>query len=311
MSGNIVNGRPLLFLKGHEKEVLDKVVDYGQIIISGCSDIVIENSILSVPIMVGYSTGVIVSNNTITGATFGLILMGIEDSYVFDNVITGYGPKPGEGVGIDIRDSYSSVLENNLVTDSDEGISVSKSQHITIKLNEIRNCSMGIELGNTEYIDVINNTIDASGYSGISIWGYSSLSWSVHAASMESSINILWNDFVNNDISGIDNGVSAANYAYNYWSDYEGEDLDGDGFGETPYHLEGSSGATDNHPRMFLLSEGPPESTETTTTTTTTGQNGSDQGELSGISDLIVPVTILGVVSIIAVAAVVLKRGGN
>jgi nitrous oxidase accessory protein NosD len=36
----------------------------------------------------------------------------------------------------------------------------------------------------------------------------------------------------------------------NYWSDYRGEDKDGDGFGESPHRILGSTFETDHHPAI-------------------------------------------------------------
>jgi len=36
----------------------------------------------------------------------------------------------------------------------------------------------------------------------------------------------------------------------NYWSDYTGEDLDGNGIGDTPYLIPDKGKATDNYPLM-------------------------------------------------------------
>lgn len=307
MSGNMVNGGPVLFLKGQEDAVLN-VVDYTQVVLLDNLNVIIRDSILSTPIMVGYSQNVTISGNTISDTYWGMVFVAVRNFTVSNNTIIGLGAE--YGAGMVFKNSNEAIIENNTIADISRGMEISISHHFIIRFNKITACFLGLELGGTAYIDIINNTIVASDDRGIYVWGSLSLPPSTYMiASTESSINILWNDFIGNGISGVDDSISAPNYAYNHWSDYEGEDVDGDGFGETPYYVEGTSGAEDNYPRLFLLSGELPVTTTTTDSTTTdvtTSITTSDELPTPFPTELILGIGGVGVVIIIA--AYVLKK---
>ncbi|MFX1417135.1 MAG: NosD domain-containing protein, partial [Promethearchaeota archaeon] len=83
---------------------------------------------------------------------------------------------------------------------------------------------------------VVNNTCSGSTSHGIYLDG--------------SEYNdIQWNGIVDSSTSGADVYGIGNVFNYNYWSDYAGNDVNGDGIGDTSYS---GSGFGDSHPLMYL-----------------------------------------------------------
>ena len=140
---------------------------------------------------------------------------------------------------------------------SQKGISLSDRKNVTVTDMVIMNYHIGVSCGGTaSNITILNNDIGSCGI-GIEFLG-------------SSSNLVKYNTFKNNDIDIAINYVSENNLitiAYNnlndyvqvwmseqqtinmnYWSDYNGEDSDGDGVGDSPYFY--NEILQDNHPLM-------------------------------------------------------------
>lgn len=158
------------------------------------------------------------SNMVINNDWWGVQLFGSRDCIIQDNYIQSY-------FGVYIR----STSENNIVT-----------------RNTVVNCvEDGIEMSSkSSYNTITENIIAGNGIYGIEI---PSLSGCKH--------NKIYNNFLYNNAGGNarthnltnqwDNGELEGG---NYWDDYTGEDLDHDGFGDTPHAVFG--GGFDNYPLM-------------------------------------------------------------
>jgi len=88
--------------------------------------------------------------------------------------------------------------------------------------------------------------------------------------------NLYHNNFVNNQYNAFDDGNNQWDDGYpsggNWWSDYTGEDSDGDGIGDTPYYISGGSN-NDGYPLMDLMVNIPPAK-PSIPTGPSTGNNG-------------------------------------
>jgi parallel beta-helix repeat protein len=176
-----------------------------------------------------------VVNNIITSNNNGVQLNGLF------NIITGNIINSNEYCGIAIHyfmggaASYS-IITDNTIKYNREGISIGGPYNF-ISDNNISDNNDGITIGEEHNIITANN-ISSNNNSGIHV---------------EYGINNILhhNNFRNNGENAYDNWENNwddGEYG-NYWSDYTGEDNNGDGIGDTPYLIPGGE-CEDRYPMM-------------------------------------------------------------
>lgn len=160
----------------------------------------------------------------------------------------------GSFYGIYLVDATENVLADNMVSRNTYGIHLqSSSRNVAVGNDSSGNLyqspgGYGINLFGSHDNEIKDNIMRANENQGI---------WTI-----QSRGNAIYrNDLVGQDFSGggRGNGVDdlGANTWHseelkqgNYWSDYEGEDADGDGIGDTPHPVPGGGNAKDLYPSM-------------------------------------------------------------
>ncbi|ASJ01885.1 hypothetical protein A3L09_00725 [Thermococcus profundus] len=212
-----------------------------------------------------------VSSCILSGNYYGIRIVSASNVRVFDNRIcdTVAGIF---GTGMD-----SSTIENNLVTRTGTGLYLHLSKGNVVRGNIITGADRAIIIDSHSDANVIFENDFLENTEGILIH--------------DSRNNVI---YLNNIVSGTSNGAEGDNtwnspeemtyeylgeslgpsYLGNYWSDYSGEDSDGNGVGDSPYAIP-SGGEVDKYPLMYPWEGGRISAPSITTTSSTTATTSS------------------------------------
>jgi parallel beta-helix repeat protein len=199
---NIVNGKPLVYLE----DVSDcKVEDAGQVILVNCTNITVENLVLS---------------NTYVGVT----LLKTRNSRISNNTVCNNGyyislrnTARWDGYGIYLHDSSNNnITGNNVSNNRIFGIHLTdSSNNNTITGNNVNNNDDGIELYDSSNNNIIGNNVSNNSDFGI------------HLTDSSNNNTIIGNNVNNNLEEGIElsrssnNNTITGNNVNNYWEGIE------------------------------------------------------------------------------------------
>jgi len=200
--------------------------------------------------------------NELTNSIWGITLRHSPENKIESNRISSHkfeSAKLTQGLQgiIIVHDSDNcSIVGNTVINNSEYGINIQSSSHISVCGNNITNNKSGLKISYSS-----NNTVTANNISDSSEF----------AIYFSNSNNTAFysNNFINNakqiddhywhvtrwhspSVNIWDNGIEG-----NYWSNYNGTDNDGDGIGDTPYIIDEKN--QDNYPLIepFIIPEFP------------------------------------------------------
>lgn len=170
--------------------------------------------------------------------------------------LKGFTIQNGAGEGISIYGfNQSTISDNAIILNGFDGIYIENSVGNTIKNNIISNNALKIELGGiglygSDRNIISNNTITLQSRG---IWAESSNNNTIYDnnilknnVGVELSVcnnSVFYNNnFINNTYLQVDSYASSNAWDNgtqgNYWSDYQGRDVNSDGIGDTPYDID-------------------------------------------------------------------------
>lgn len=264
---NEVNGKPLLFWKNKTSGSIS--MNYGQIILANCSNVIIKDQLLnncSIGIQLGYSfDNQILNCTSFSNTRYGVSLYQSDGNLIKYNNLS-YNNKGifssvsnnndiiqnnihNNDFGIEVIYSDNNCIENNTIDNNANGIYLHEANANDISLNEISENSLGIHLFvMTNYNNITYNKI-SNNSDGIILFGSSGNR--IFHNTIQNNTNQADDDRADNPW---DNGYP---HGGNFWSDYNGiddfkgpyQDIPGsDGIGDTPYIIDADS--QDNYPLM-------------------------------------------------------------
>ncbi len=161
-----------------------------------------------------------ISKNLLMGNSNGISLIFSRNNHISSNLVIS-----NTYTGLHLSSSSSNVISNNNVSGSVTGIYLEASNNNNISGNVVTTNVEGIDIGYGYDNTIYHNNLDNA--------NINAQAWPVNGT----------NDW-DHDGEG------------NYWHDYKGHDVNGDGIGETSYHVPTSGGAydQDRYPLMGQFS---------------------------------------------------------
>jgi nitrous oxidase accessory protein len=220
--GNVVIGdrAPTMGLRGDPIrlwEVRDSVVD-DNVVIAGRD------------VLVWYSDGNRIEHNRITGSRYGTHLMYSSHNHVAGNTYAG------DIVGMFVMYSHDVVLDGNVIADATGaagmGVGLKDSGDVVVSDNVFVHDQTGLYIDATPLDRGETLTVDRN------LFGRCDAALIFHSDGSHDVVRD--NDFIADaTIVRVDGGgdARAAAWTGNYFDDYAGYDLDGDGRGDLPYEL--------------------------------------------------------------------------
>jgi len=273
VSGNILNGKPIIFWQNKIGGELP--LNAHQVILINCTAIEIKNNQLSnasVGLMLAYSSFINVYDNSIANNSWYsvFILSSHYSNFTKNDISDNLDTR-----GVWIINSSNNLFSNNSLSSNNVGITLDACTNNLFIENKINNQRLdAFYIRNSSYNEFIKNTIrgvrdtafifgENSSYNIINNNTISDaiMGWGITLGYDTSHNVIKWNDFINNtgpwfgNSQAHDSGINNI-FLNNYWNEWTTPELDGDGFVDYPYAIDGTASNYDLFPLTQSYKEG-------------------------------------------------------
>ena len=239
---NTINGKPIYYLINRNNMVVDSATfpNVGYFGFINSTNIVVQDLRVE-GLLLASTNNSLITRNYITNSFYGIHLEGSSNNFMTGNNVTN------NYIGISVRGSPNNhIFRNHIINNNCYGVWLSSSDNTYVSENNVTNNGSGIHFEWASYNTISGNNLVNN---ECGVWFD------------KSSNNVIYhNSFVDNtrqvgdivwdlelpelpSINTWDNG-----YEGNYWSDYNGTDVDGNGIGDIPYVIDVDN--QDNYPLM-------------------------------------------------------------
>jgi parallel beta-helix repeat protein len=263
-SSNTVDGKPIYYLVHRTNEEVP--IDAGFVALVDCTNITVQDAVLvknEEGVLVAYSKNCIIKNVTSSNNVRGIFLVASDNNLIEDNFLSN-----NEARGICLHFSRSNVITRNTVSnESWYGILISSWSDLNVlSRNILTNCSHGIYFVDSALNMLYGNRIVQNRHNGIHLelannniirenllafnneygmWLYNSRNNTIYHNNFVNNTDQVYSFNYELGTNIWDNG-----YEGNYWSNYNGTDINRDGIGDSPYKID-----SENMDKFPLISQ--------------------------------------------------------
>lgn len=192
-----------------------------------------------------YCNDAVIEDNEVHRHRDGIYFEFVEKSRIARNVSTH-----NVRYGLHFMFSNDDIYVDNTFAENGAGVAVMYTQHVTMIGNTFEHnwggSSYGLLLKDIRDSEIRNNhflrntvALYAEGANRIVVEGneFTSNGYAVRIMANSADNTFKRNDFIGNSFDVVTNSRQSFNtFDSNYWSEYDGYDLDGNGVGDVPYH---------------------------------------------------------------------------
>jgi parallel beta-helix repeat protein len=251
-TSNTINKKPIYYLTNQTGLTVDSTMfpNIGYLGLINSTNIIVKDITLTQNeqgVLLAYVTNSTIEKTNASDNVEGIYLYASRDNQIMDNQLSS-----NENNAVSLQFSESNTISGNVIRDNKgRGITIYDSTGNTASKNAVGSNTLGgVQLQSSEDNLIIENVVSNNPGYGVEIVDFSSdnvirqndIIGNIRGISLDecSGNSLCHNNFIDNvyQVAGVDfwlqeNIWDNGRKEGNYWSDYAGKDLNGDGIGDT------------------------------------------------------------------------------